>query len=65
MHPDAIDRVLRKHATALGLDRAECSGVLVEMIPHHLPASWTADAVNAVTDGGELNTVGFCAPDPK
>ncbi len=28
--------------------KAECSGVVVEMIPHHRPASWTADAVNAV-----------------
>lgn len=26
----------------------ECSGVVVEMIPHHRPASWTAQNVNAV-----------------
>jgi hypothetical protein len=26
----------------------ECSGVVAEMIPHHRPASWTADNVNAV-----------------
>lgn len=26
----------------------ECSGVVAEMIPHHRPASWTADNVNSV-----------------
>jgi len=28
--------------------KSECSGVVVEMIPHHRPASWTPDVVNAV-----------------
>jgi len=28
---------------------AECSGVVVEMIPHHRPSSWTPDLVNAVS----------------
>jgi hypothetical protein len=28
--------------------QAECSGVVVEMIPHHRPASWTPDLVNQV-----------------
>jgi len=27
---------------------AECSGVVVEMVPHHRPAGWTASAVAAV-----------------
>jgi hypothetical protein len=27
---------------------SECTGVVVEMIPHHRPNSWTADLVNAV-----------------
>lgn len=29
-------------------DDEECSGVVVEMIPHHRPGSWTATLVNAV-----------------
>jgi hypothetical protein len=28
--------------------KAECSGVVVEMIPHHRPTSWTPDLVNQV-----------------
>lgn len=31
---------------------AECSGVVVEMIPHHRPASWTPDALNVVKTAG-------------
>jgi hypothetical protein len=33
--------------TAVG--KAECSGVVVEMIPHHRPTSWTPDLVNQVS----------------
>lgn len=28
--------------------KSECSGVVVEMIPHHRPSSWTAELVNSV-----------------
>lgn len=28
----------------------ECSGIVAEMIPHHRPASWTADRVQEVAD---------------
>jgi hypothetical protein len=28
--------------------KSECSGVVVEMIPHHRPSSWTAKLVNSV-----------------
>lgn len=30
----------------------ECSGVVVEMTPHHRPAEWTADLVNEVSRAG-------------
>jgi hypothetical protein len=32
----------------------ECSGVVVEMTPHHRPATWNADLVNEVAAGGLL-----------
>jgi len=32
----------------------ECSGVVVEMTPHHRPATWTADLVNEVAAAGLL-----------
>lgn len=31
-----------------GPGKSECSGVVAEMIPHHRPSSWTAEAINAV-----------------
>jgi hypothetical protein len=32
----------------------ECSGVVVEMTPHHRPATWTAELVNEVSAAGLL-----------